>query len=210
MIELVILGVAVWLFWPKPPAFIAPKPVVINTGDLPVEPQGPTPAQVLNPLVSATPRPGRFYQVIANGPNASGNNGVLAQALNSVAPGRGSNAQLRLAYLDHMTRGWNLIYSRNVPTGDWPALYNFRGVNLGPAWLPRNDNAVAAIVAGRMPQRTIAANGAASGGGSSYGLLWLPDIDAEELQQAAALRIKDRPDGSDPYMPPPELLNLLS
>lgn len=211
MIEIVILGVAVWLLWPRP--VVSAKPVVIGLGEFnPPDPtqDGPKPADVLNPLVSATPRPGRFYKVIKDGPDASGDNGVLAQALNSIAPGRGSNATLRLKYLDHMTRGWNLIYSRNIATDYWPAPYNFRGVNIGPAWLPRNDNAVEAIVEGRMPKRTIAANGAETGGGSSYGLLWLPDIEADELEHAAAIRIKQRDDGSDPYMPPPELLSLLS
>jgi hypothetical protein len=186
------------------------NPAIFGTGELPDEPVDPQVIDVLQPLVSATPRPGYFYQVVQGSPNAAGNNGLLAQALNAVAPGRGANPQLRLAYLDHMTRGWNAtLYSRNVTTQGWPAMYNFRGINIGPAWLPRNANAVAEMVAGRMPPRTISEGGSKLGPGSSYGLLWLPDIEADELEQAAAIRIKERADGSDPYMPPPALLQLL-
>lgn len=193
---------------PSDPNDIGPiNPVVFGTGELPDLPQV---INVLQPLVSATPRPGRFFQMYLNGPNASGNQGLLAQALNSIAPGRGSNSNLRLTLLDHMTRGWNAnLYSRDKPTGAWTPLYNFRGINIGPAWLPRHENAVEAMVQGRMPKRTIAEDGAKIGDGSSYGLIWIPEIDEASLQQAASIVIRQREDGSDPYMPPRELLDLL-
>lgn len=211
--EYLFIGIVVWLFWPKKAPFIPPVVIGLGENNDPDEPQpqGPTPAQVLQTLVSATPRPGRFYQIVQNGPNASGDQGVLAQALNSVSPGRGSNGQLRLALLDHMTRGWNLqLYGRNITTDTWPALYMFRGENIGTAWLPRHANAVAEMVAGRMPQRTITDAGAKIGDGSSFGLIWIPELEEDQLQQAASVVIKQRPDGSDPYMPPPELLSLLA
>jgi hypothetical protein len=206
--DVVIIGISIavaWLFWPsggsKPGSGVKPFDVNIVKQ---------TPAEVLAPLVAQTPTPGRFYQLFADAPNASGNGGVLAQALNNLSQGKGAIGSLRLAYLDELTTGWNAeLYSRNQPTDSWPAAYNFRGINIGPAWLPRHVNAIEAIAAGAKPQRAIAADGDATGLGNSFGLLWLPELDETALA-GGAIVVKQRADGSDPYYPPKELMDLLS
>lgn len=201
---LIVIGLVIWALWPTANKGGGADP------QGPEQPQGPTPAEVLAPLISDTPRPGRFFRLYLNAPNAAGNDGVLAQALNAVAPGQGGNGNRRLAYLELMTRGWNAdLYSVNHTTGGWGPAYNFGGINISAAWLPRNANAVQAIASGQMPTRTIGLDGSPLGGGSDFGLVWLPEIDEAALAQGAVV-VKQREDGSDPFYPPRDLMELLA
>lgn len=177
------------------------------------QPEGPTVVQVLGELVSPVPRHNRFYQGSSTMPNAAGNHGLLAQVLDDLKPGLGSKIAARLKLLELMSQGWNpKFYSRNVTTQLWPAMYNFFGINIGPAWLPRHENAILAMAdEHREPVRTISPGGSKLPGfnASSYGLLWIPELDLEAIANDV-VALAPRPDGSDPHYPPRALLDLLT
>lgn len=114
-----------------------------------------------------------------------------------------SYQKLVLPLMKSMSAGkrWNRkLYSRKKDPNK-NEYYATDGRTINPAWLPRNDDARAALLTGRTPVRTINDAGNKTGGGSSYGLVWIPDFDVDLAQQGVfdALAID----------PPAEMLDLL-
>ena len=212
--------------WPKDAPFElppdTPEPIIclfaeimtiVSDLDIPDEPiEGPqTPGEILTNLISATPTDGKFFQVYHKGPNG-GN--VARKVLNKIVHGAGSDGQNRRILLRLMTTPdtWNVnLYSRDKFTSGWQAYVGVDGVNIGTAWLPRNKKASSAIIQGKMPTRNIDIHGAKIGPGASYGLVWIPPLNAEMLK-AGVVSVGDGKwsDGSSVLNPPPELLNLLT
>jgi len=79
------------------------------------------------------------------------------------------------------------------------------------AFLARNDDAVAAMSAGRMPVRTVdPVTGAALGTGEFMGTLWLPPVCPHALSGGVVTCAPfEWPDGSSRYNPDPQLLGRL-
>lgn len=188
---------------------------IVSSLDVPDDDDDPTPGEILTDLIAATPTPGKF-SLIKKDQIALGNGGLVAQYLNKVSPGSGSDGQLRLKMLRHMTGNagdWNYDkYGRTKTTGNWPAYTNNNGRNLGAAFLPRHKNAISDITNGKDPQRNITLTGEKDGPGASYALLWWPPIDKNALTNLGAITSVGLTwdDGSSVLNPPPELLSKLS
>lgn len=165
--------------------------------------------RLLQAFVSDEPRPGFFYQV-QDGDTLPD---VAAAALESV--GDFTDEQLE-QYIFCISSGprWNVRkYSTPSTSKSFGNALLVPGLGRGirVAFLPRNDDALDAMLEGRMPLMTVdARTGAPIGDHGAFGLLWLPPVDAVEL---AAGEVTCAPfswtDGSSTIDPPPELLALL-
>lgn len=179
--------------------------------DLPVpESPAPTPGEILSELLSDFPLPGKLYQ-IKSGDNLST---IVRKALNNLVPGAGEAGSARMAYLLNCINvsEWNRSrYGSTRSNNNFPKTYFTNGLGLAAAFLPRNADATAAILAGKLPARTIKPNGDPAGGGSKFGMLWLPPVVAEDLTKFAQPTCAGTswPDGSSTIEPPPEFLALL-
>lgn len=103
---------------------------------------------------------------------------------------------------------WNAkLYGRvakkKTPNQADETWYSSDGQVIKPAWLPRHENANAAVLQGRMPKRNIFNDGDKVGPGSSYGTVYGPRFDVELARDQGVLVLDD--DGVDP---PAEFLAL--
>lgn len=148
--------------------------------------------------------PGSLFRI------APGHKGIQRAAENALkAAGAdlkavGSFNALTRPYMLAMSQGpkWNRnLYARTSEQGEWWAS---DGKVIGPAWLPRNADARAAILLGHFPARTITATGAKLPNvvATNYGVVWLPKVDADLLAEGVLSIV-----GIDP---PQELLDLLA
>jgi hypothetical protein len=106
---------------------------------------------------------------------------------------------------------WPLYASTYFTEPDFPAYYGVNGQGLARAFMPWNDDARAAIVQRRMPNRGFTQAGSKIPGvGNKYGLLWLPPVGLAELEQGiVTCGTMEWEDGSSSIDPPPELLALV-
>lgn len=191
---------------------VGPQPdEPIPTPPPPVEPPQPPTVDpidrirdIASPLLSTTPKPGAFF-IIEQG--AGGIESTIKAALASVGIYNAKYQKVVLPAMQALSAGprWNRpLYSRKKSTNPNTNEYwasNGRVIN--PAWLPRNDDARAALLNGRKPRRNINDSGNKTGAGSSYGLVWIPKFDAElAAQDVWSVRPAD-------LDPPAELLDLL-
>lgn len=201
--------------------------LIIAELDIPPETAEVKPVDVLTPLIADSPTPGKFF-LIQNANNAcppggsnkpycwyaEGKNGIFAQALRKIDAARGANANGHNYIKLCTTAGyWNAnLYGRTGQSTTWPAYLKVDGVDIGTAWLPRHENAIATMINGKMPRRTINASGQKVGSGSSYGLLWIPPIDPDAYKQQGVISITGIKwgDGSSVLNPPPQLTSLLA
>lgn len=104
--------------------------------------------------------------------------------------------------------GWNLfLYSRTRDAGTFGAVkVGSKWYDIGPAYLPRNDDAIAAFANLVAPVRTVNRQGGKAGNGTTWGTPWIPDM---TLVQDTVVC----PDGTDPWAPsrnpPPQVLERL-
>ncbi len=210
-------GVAlIWLVTRKKRRKPSPRP----TGTV-VEPTRPatgaeaqrlaTIAELLEKWVSDTPTPGFFFEL---GPDDT-INAVARDALNSIGP---HNAFARTSYIHCLQSGkYNLgRYGTSAEALDFGGDMLVPGIGKGilAAFRARNADALALMRAGRYPRMTVDPSSGSPlpppKGGDSYGMPWLPPIDAGSLaigEPSCALFTWS--DGSSTIDPPPELLSLL-
>lgn len=165
-----------------------------------------------------SPVPGKLYEIRKGDTLVD----IARDALNAVVPGvangTGNTArQARLDYIYCMTSGpnWNMaLYStQNDTSNTFPAFYTVNGIGLRQAFMPKHDDALAAMLNGKLPTRGVTQSGARiSGVGSRYAMLWLPPVDPNALSQFGRVSCAhvDWSDGSSSIDPPPELLSRLS
>jgi hypothetical protein len=209
--------------WPTQPPFVLPQgfdgalvcrweEIRGRLSNMPVpEPEEPTPADVLSDLLSDYPLPGKLY-LIKTGDNLST---ITRKALNNLSSGAGDVGSARMAYLLDCINmsSWNRDkYGSTRANTNFPKAYFTNGLGLAAAFLPRNADAIAAILAGKNPPRTIKPNGDAAGGGSKFGLLWLPPVVKTDLEKFGKPTCAGTQwqDGSSTIDPPPDLLHLLA
>lgn len=210
MWKLAVAAGLVWLFWPR---VAKAKPTEDPTE--PDEPSDePTIIAVIEPLISDAPRPGAAYQV-RQGEILYGNGGIIARALRSVdASDTGAD---RVAYYQAITRvrsNWRLygtLRGPHTPAIERVVVRSAAGdVDTGTitaALCVRHDRWLSAAAQGDLPARLIGwtrsqATGACASvrnrqgwqslrhGSRTYGLLWLPPLEAVDL----GLDVTDRPD----------------
>jgi hypothetical protein len=147
--------------------------VVVPAGATPVGAPG-----LWAKLQGAVPAPGVFYQ-LAPGDTLSD---IARQVLDSWQDGLGVSGPSRLAYMHCVTGGtrWNrrLYASPSYGTG-FPQYTFVDGLGLRRAFSPWHDDARGRMRAGQWPERAVLHDrqgNRINGIGSSYGLLWLPDI----------------------------------
>lgn len=83
--------------------------------------------------------------------------------------------------------------------------YASDGTVIKPAWLPRNEDADAAVLAARAPKRNIYNDGKKMGPGSSYGTVYVPRFNVELARDQGVFVVDDDAN----YDPPAEFLALL-
>lgn len=177
----------------KPPASLMSPPPAPEPKTLAEE--------LLEQYVSDDPCPGHFYQIQPHDTPT----GVAAQAL-----GADAAEENLIDYIHCWASGPNYnmpMFATPSTSKTFPHRLLVPGKRLGVrvAFLPRNDDALGAMLEGRLPRRTVDPDtGAPRGVGRSYGLLWLPPVD-EEYSCASF----EWPDGSSTIDPPPALLEML-
>lgn len=188
-----------------PPKRLPIPTIVPDEDELPEDaiPPEPSPMDILDPLLSDEPRPGTLFVMKFGHYNFST---IVKKALNEVVPGSGESSSARLKLMKCMSMSpWNRkLYG---VAGDWTN--NFKAytspddISIRQAWLNKSDNAVDKILSGQKPL--------GQGHGSSYGLLWIPLVNAEMLAgyDNPGCDSLVRQDGTSGLMPPQALLDLI-
>jgi hypothetical protein len=106
------------------------------------------------------------------------------------------------------------IYATPSTTKTFPKEYLVPGKSIGVrvAFLPRNADAHGLLLQGIKPSMTVdpTTGASATTDATSYGLLWLPPVDAESLASGEPTCAPfSWGDGSSTIDPPPQLLELL-
>lgn len=208
----------------RPPVIVTPPPDAPRPSPTPRDPVAPAPSrarnrglsraerlgQLLDELVSNTPRLGRLVQLDASQTPL----GAVDEAFR--AAGLETFVQQREHYAHCMASGRfnSSIYGTPSVSKRFPKslLAPGTGIGLRVAFLPRNEDAMAALRVGRMPRMTVdRQTGAPLTGDTSLGLLWFPPIDevgvrAGLMPSCAAFSWAD---GASAIDPPSELLALL-
>lgn len=137
-----------------------------------------TPADIIDPMVSDVPMPNTWYPVTT----ADGQAGItgVARRLFGFPVGDGrTTAVIRCI----IRSGWNITYFGRVREDGNPSYHVRLGdkwFDIGPAFQPRNTNAVMRMMRGERPNRTIRPSGAkitdAATQDNSYGAIWIPDV----------------------------------
>lgn len=165
---------------PVPPGGGAPVPPGVGPGGLLGPGEGPPPVNppdVVGPWLSPEPMPRSFYQ-IQQGDNPTS----VARRVFGFNSGHPRTIDVRKCIT---SAPWNLtLYgtpcepTQQDPCRDAVQVEGGEGFIVRKAFLPRHENAVAAMFNGVMPQRTIEEDVQATPvlPGSSYGLLWIPDM----------------------------------
>lgn len=168
-------------------------------------------ADIFGDWLSDVPTPGKFY-IVQKGDTMSD---IARKALNSVVPSSGQDNQTLLQYIYCVSSGpnWNAeVYGSSGFSETYPAMYSVNGVGLRAAFMPWNENARSRVLSKRMPKRGVSPGGTRIPGvGSSYGMLWLPPVDIENLAEFGEPTCApfNWGDGSSSIDPPPELLAML-
>jgi hypothetical protein len=157
-------------------------------------------------MVTASPAPGRFYQVGTR--DGDGLSKIARDALDAYQMGLGDDRQTRAAYMQCMTAGrrWN---SRNYcsahTSSKFPPHLLLEGFGLSRAFEPWHEDARGCLRGAHWPQRTIDTEGNRSGPSSARckALLWLPRIDGFAFHDDHWLPVCGELD------PPVELLDAL-
>jgi hypothetical protein len=185
-----------------------------------------SPADVVGPWISDGVEPGRFYRV------RSGDNPTnVARRLMRFLTDSDSNFvghPLTDDVIRAMIGAWNLTYFGAIPAvrdktcGTFeserePTPYWAVGTPDGPreitqAFCPKHEDAVEAMFAGRLPNRTIDERGdVVVGGPKTWGVLWVPAMEMKLEDGDWALYAGAKwSDGSTMGAPPPEVLEVLS
>lgn len=165
--------------------------------------------RLLEQYVSDDPKPGSFYQIQPTDSFPE----VIRRALDTVGQ---HTAEMRSEYMCCVSSGpaWNLrLYGTPSVTKRFPRQYLLPGLGKGlcVAFRKRNDDALAALLEGRLPVMTVdESTGAPKSAGDRYGLLWLPPVDPEAFGRGEISCAKHSwPDGSSAIDPDPELLRML-
>lgn len=184
------------------------------------------PVDVVAPWISEDIEPGRFYR-IRSGDNPT----TVARRLMQFMTQSGSTFvghPLTDDVMRAMIGDWNLDYFGSIPAvrdkvcGTFeeerePTPYWAIGTPDGPrditqAFCPKHEDAIEAMFAGRLPNRTIDERGdVVVGGPKTWGVLWVPAMemlmeDGEFVLYTGATWS----DGSTMGAPPPEVLEVLS
>lgn len=166
------------------------------------EPEGKTPVEILlERYVADAPTPGHFYQVQPTDNPL----GVAAAALGLDAP-----ASAVVDYIHCWASGPNFnlpMYATPSTSKAFPRRLLVPGKHIGVrvAFLPRNDDALGALLENRWPRPAVhPRTGAPAGVGRSYGLLWLPPVDEDFSCSPFAWD-----DATSTIDPPPSLLAAL-
>ena len=139
-------------------------------------------------LISASPAPGRFYQVKVGDTISD----IVRSALNAYQGGLGDLGTTRLAFIHCATAGprWNRhLYASDYVTEGFPAMYAVDGRTLARAFWDWHDDAPTALTVGRWPRRRVEQGGARIPGGQRYALLWMPTIDGFVFHEGAWLPV---------------------
>lgn len=85
------------------------------------------------------------------------------------------------------------------------------GIGLRVAFMPRNQDGIDQMLAGNLPRMVVdPRTGKPASAHTSYGLIWLPPVDADALAAGeVTCGGHEWPDGSSAINPDPKLLNLL-
>lgn len=139
---------------------------------------------LLGQLVHDEPTGGGFYQIVA------GDSGVAQAAQRALTNAgvdwdNGMSFELAKAFSASM---WNQIYAKKSDS-----IYGVGGWFVGPAWLPRHQDARKRILEGFKPKKTIKSNGNKTGGGNKYGMPWVPGFDLEAAQQGIIVITQPEP-----------------
>lgn len=215
MLRWIVIGGLLYLFWPR-----KARAADVLVQDLPGDdddddPDAPTIRDVIDPLISDTPRLNAAYQIKA-GDILYGDNGVISRALRDA--GESDTGADRVAYYKAIGRvrsNWRLygtLMTTATPAVERVQVRSASGeVALGTitaALCSRHDRWLTAAAQGELPVRLIgwtrsAAQGKCAsirnrsgwqqlvhGDKRAYGLLWLPPIEAVDL----GMDVTDRPD----------------
>ncbi len=175
------------------------------------------PLELFEELLSSSPTPNSFY-LVGSDPEMRGDdnfNSIVRRALNTVVEGAGNEGANRVDYMRCITSGpqWNWRYYASPSFSDkFPSYTGVNGMGLRRAFFPWHPDAREAIGRRQLPKRAITTNGAKIPGmGDSYGLLWLPPVDADILARENTVTCAnvEWSDGSSSIDPPSELLNAL-
>lgn len=190
-------------FSPNPAVFDPPAPGPVLPGVFdppapagPVFPPPPTPFEVrkkrLNELLSDLPVGGALwlpkYQMYPNNPSDT------ARAMLSNAGITDPKNSLVAALVGKLScPAWNRKYAKINAEAPSYAICN--GWYIGPAYLPRNADARASILEGKLPPRTIKDNGSKMSGvnASSFGMLWLPNFDVDSAMEGSLVITEPEP-----------------
>jgi len=164
---------------------------------------------LLGEFVRESPTPGFFYTVRPGDTLPS----VAGEALGTIGP-HGEHARLTYGFCIQSGPRFNLpTYGTPSTSNDFPDDLLVPGKRIGVrvAFRPRNEDAIAAMLSGRMPRMTVdPVTGAPDKTGSSLGTLWLPPVDPASLAIGEpSCGAYSWSDGSSSIDPPPELLRLL-
>ncbi len=183
---------------------------MIEGMEIPLE-VDPKPGDIISDLIKPFPLPGYFYQ-IKNGDTLEK---IVKSALNSARAGMGNGFQKRLRYIKqcvNVGQKWNLrLYGSTMSSKAFPEYYLTDGQGMAAAFLPRHQNALAAVLAGKYPARAISASGGKLPGMSQniWGMIWLPPLDEAAMEMNEPVCAGTWEDGSPTTDPPPALLGLL-
>jgi hypothetical protein len=171
------------------------------------------PSDVIKPFVSRPKRPrwGTFYQIV--------NRDLLINLVKAALGTREGDPLNAPAVRCVTSSEWNLTYygtpwdPANELFPRWSSVQTDEGRQvISKAFLPRHENALAEMYAGRYPERaidnTMAGNSLGIPGANSYGLLWFPVT--RVLEGTLVCPDGNWPDGRPKTEPPPEILAVLS
>ena len=118
-------------------------------------------------LISDAPQQGRFFLI---------KQGLSVSHLAAALLGNANSGARRLALIKCLTRvPWNWDrFAADAGRGTWGTLYDVDGLNISPAWLPRNPPAVQLLAARENVPRGVDGVGGQLGAGGYYGLIWVP------------------------------------
>lgn len=172
----------------------------------------PAPSDVIKPYLAkpGKPRPGTFYQ-IRRGDNLTK---LVRTAMNLPSGHKQVAPSIRCV----TGSGWNQTYYGTPWDPDNKLFPKYTAVDtddglmvIAKAFLPRHQNALSEMYAGRYPERSIDESKAGGPlgiqGANSYGLVWFPVMRIIEGQLACPDGVW--PDGRPKTEPPPDVLKML-
>lgn len=170
------------------------------------------PQDVLDEILSDDPTTAKFYQ-IKQGDNLST---IVRNALNRAVPGAGDDDQTRIRYMKCISSSdWNreLYGVSGDHTENFPRYTSPDDVYIRSSFYPKHDNAISAILNRNVPNRgglVRSGNSYSGGGGSSYGMLWLPAVNNATLAEFQEPQCGEQkwPDGESAMEPPVMLFKL--